>query len=199
MSLRPVLLLLLDAPQTGALRARLAPEVGDAHANRLYRVLVSRTITAAGSHGLPVMVWFRPPGAHAEMRQWLGDDVDLRPQASGALGHRLAGAVAASNHAAGWIAVVRDTAGIDAELLRTTIDFLADAPLVIGPTPDGGCYLIAGRIALPDALREIESAGSGSLAGIRSTLGAANLSWRETAVLPAIESVADARAARLLG
>lgn len=198
MNLKPVLVLLLDAPQAGALRARLAPEVGDAHATRLYRVLVSRAITAAGAHGLPVMVWFRPPGARAEMRQWLGDDVDLRPQASGTLGHRLAGAIAAVNHAGGWIAIVRDTPGIDAELLRATIDFLMDAPLVLGPTSDGGCYLIAGRIALPDALRDLGTSGPGTLADIRRALGAANIAWRETAVLPAIESAADARAARLL-
>jgi len=198
MSLKPVLVLLLDAPQAGELRARLAPEVGDSHATRLYRVLVSRTLSAAAAHGLPVMVWFRPPSAHAEMRQWLGDAVDLRPQASGALGHRLAGAIAAANHASGWIAIVRDTAGIDAALFRATIDFLADAPIVLGPTSDGGCYLIAGRVALPDGLRDLDTSGAGTLSRIRTALGAANISWRETPVLPAIESAADARSARLL-
>ena len=198
MNLKPALVLLLDAPQAGALRARLAPEVGDANANRLYRVLVSRAIAAAGAHGLPVMIWFRPPGARAEMRQWLGDDADLRPQASGPLGHRLAGAVAAVNLAAGWIAIVRDTAGVDAALLRATIDHLMDAPVVIGPASDGGCYLIAGRIALPDALRDLDSAGPGALGALRAALKAAGIAWRETPVLPALETAADARAARLL-
>ena len=44
----------------------------------------------------------------------------------------------------------------------------------------------------------LDTNGPGALGDIRKTLGAANISWWETVVLPAIESAADARAARLL-
>lgn len=194
----PAVALLLDAPSAAPVAARLAGEIGGAQALRLYRVLAARTIAAAHDAGFPVTVWFRPAGARGEMQQWLGPDADLRLQASGSLGTRMAGAVAALNYPDGWLAVVRECAGIDAVLLQNAAAALADAPIVIGPCSDGGCYLIGGRIAPPDCVRAVDGASRGTLGDLRSALTGAGISWREARVLRAVESAADARAARLL-
>ena len=194
----PALALLLDAPASAPVLPRLAAEIGDREAVRLYRLLARRTLAAAHDAGLAVTVWYRPMAAHAEMRAWLGDDADLRPQASGPLGARIGAAVAATSVPAGWLVVVRESVGLDAALLGAASAALEGTTLVVGPTSDGGCYLLGGRIQLPDAMRALAHARAGSLAALRDGLASVGAGWQELPVLPAIETAADARAARLL-
>lgn len=194
----PLLALLLDAPGSASVLPRLAAEIGEQRAVRLYRLLTRRTLDAARDAGLAVTVWYRPMSAHAEMRSWLGEGTDLRPQASGALGARIGAAVAATSAPAGWLVVVREAVGIDATLLRTATAALEAANLVVGPTSDGGCYLLGGRIQLPEPMRALPHPRAGALAAVRDGLGATGAAWDELPVLPAIETAADARSARLL-
>jgi glycosyltransferase A (GT-A) superfamily protein (DUF2064 family) len=190
--------LLLDAPEAGAAKPRLAAELGPAPAARLYRLLATRALTAARAAGCDPVVWFRPPSARSEMQQWLGAGVELRPQASGSLGARIGAAVAGVSLPSGWIALVRDCAGIDGALITAAVETLADLPMVLGPTSDGGVYLVGGRVPVPSALRGLADAGPGALAALRGGLAKEGLGWSETPVLAAIECAADARAARLL-
>ena len=192
------LALLLDAPEGGAAKPRLVAELGAAPAARLYRLLATRALTAARAAGYEPVVWFRPPSARGEMRQWLGAGVELRPQASGPIGARIGAAVAGASLPAGWLVLLRDAAGIDAALLRSAVEGLSSAPLVIGPASDGGCYLIGGRIPVPATVRALADPGPGALAHLRGGLGDEGVAWTEAPVLAAIDSAADARAARLL-
>lgn len=144
------------------------------------------------------VVWFRPPDARAAMRQWLGDDLELRPQASGPLGARVAAAVAGAVLPVGWLALLRLSPGVE-DALAAAIAALDEAAYVIGPSSDGGVYLVGGRAPAFAALRELASAGPGALEAMRSGLGAGRHAWRECVVLRPLESASDARAARLLG
>lgn len=195
--MQPTLALFVDRPE--AVGAGLAGEVGLPHAMRLQRMLVHRALAAAAEAGMAAAVWYRPPDARPLMRQWLGELVDLRPQGPGSLGARVGAAVAGSPLPAGWIALLRPVSGIDSGMLRGIVAALEEAPYLLGPASDGGCYLIAGRAPVFPALRRLESAGPGALAELRDALDAAHLRWRECAVLPPIETAAAARAARLLG
>jgi glycosyltransferase A (GT-A) superfamily protein (DUF2064 family) len=192
------LALLLDAPEAGSAKPRLVAEIGAAPAARLYRLLATRALTAGRAAGCDAVVWFRPPSARSEMQQWLGSGVEFRPQASGGLGARVAAAVAGSSLPVGWIALVRECAGIDAALLRAAMDALASFPLVLGPASDGGIYLVGGRVAVPAAVRALDEAGPGALARLRTALEEEGVAWTEAPVLAPIDSAADARAARLL-
>jgi glycosyltransferase A (GT-A) superfamily protein (DUF2064 family) len=192
------LLVLLEAPEAGVVKPRLAGAVGPLQATRLYRVLVARILAAALEAGFTPTIWFRPLAARAEMLQWLGPTTDLRPQASGPLGARVGAAVAAVGLAAGWLAIVRDCAGVHADLLRDAAEQLLDAPVVVGPASDGGIWLIGARGLMPASVRNLPDAGPGSLAALRESLGRERIAWRELPVLAAVESAADARAARLL-
>ena len=194
----PVLAVLLDAPASAQVLPRLSAEIGEQRAVRLYRLLARRTLDAAHDAGLDVTIWYRPMAAHAEMRAWLGEDADLRPQASGTLGARIGAAVAATSVPAGWLVMVREVAGVDAALLEAAAASLTATNLVVGPTADGGCYLLGGRVQLPDPMRALPHARAGSLTAVRDGLAATGAAWDELAVRPAIETAADARGARLL-
>jgi glycosyltransferase A (GT-A) superfamily protein (DUF2064 family) len=106
--------------------------------------MVARTLAAAREAGLEVTVWFTPSDAGPEMRYWLGDSCDFRPQASGGLGVRLATAERAADANRPWLALVGDCPGIDVELLREVAAIAERGDVAIGPTMDGGYYLIGG-------------------------------------------------------
>ena len=191
----PTLAVFVDRPDPAL---GLAAEIGLQHAMRLQRLLLGRALSAAEAARIPVTIWFRPPDARAAVQQWLPDAADLRPQASGVLGGRIAAAAAGAVLPAGWLALLRLAPHLD-EVLPAAVAALAEAPYVIGPSADGGCYLVGGRAPVFAALRDLESAGPGALDALRTGLRSDRHSWRECAVLRPVESASDARAARLLG
>jgi uncharacterized protein len=196
--MRAALAVLLRAPRPGTVMPRLAAEIGDRHALRLYRVLAGRTLAAALAAELEPTVWFAPADAGAEMRFWLGDDWDLRPQASGDAGARLAAAAHAAEFGRVWLAVGADCPRLDAALLGKAVAIADRGEIVIGPTQDGGCYLVGGRAPLPPALSSIPWGTSAALAALRGWLGPADVAWRELPILRAVENATDARAEGLL-
>ncbi|HEU4830046.1 MAG TPA: DUF2064 domain-containing protein, partial [Gemmatimonadales bacterium] len=133
----PALAVLVDRPEAGR---GLAAEIGLPHAQRLQRLLLHRALAAAAAAGIAPIIWFRPPDARAAMQQWLGEGLELRPQGSGTLGARISAAVAGAVLPAGWFALIRLSPGLE-DALPQAVTALDEAPYVIGPSSDGGCYL----------------------------------------------------------
>src|SRR6185295_13343039 len=98
----PLVAVFLQAPRPGSVKPRLASGIGDRQALRLYRVMASRTLGAVRQAGFDATIWFAPADAAVEMRRWLGEVWDLRPQASGDFGTRLATAEQAVTRGRGW-------------------------------------------------------------------------------------------------
>ena len=180
------------------MKTRLAAEVGPRHALRLYRVMASRTLAMAREAGLDPTIWFTPADAGIEMRAWLGDEWDLRPQSSGDLGARLAAAERAVDRGCGWMAIGADCPRLDAALLRDAATFVARDEIVLGPSEDGGYYLIGGRTPLPPVFTAIPWSTPAVLAETRARLTRAGVAWRELPTLRDVDTAADARAEGLL-
>lgn len=193
----PEVAVFLEAPRLGV-KPRLAAEVGERHALRLYRVLAARTLEAIERAGLEATVWFAPPDAAATMRFWLGESRRLVPQASGDLGARLAASLRAVVPGRGWLALTADCPGLDAELLEAAAAHVARGDPVLGPTLDGGYYLIGGMAPLPDLFGAMPWGSGRVLAETHARLARAGRVWRELATLRAVETAADARAEDLL-
>jgi uncharacterized protein len=195
----PLVAVFLAAPRAGAVKSRLASVIGERQALRLYRVMANRTLAAVRDTGFDATVWFSPPDAAVEMRRWVGDAWDLRPQASGDLGTRLATAEQAVTRGRGWLAIGGDCPRLDAELLRVAAAVVARGEVAMGPNADGGCYLIGGRTPLPTVLFEDTPwSTSGALAETRARLARAGIAWRELPTLREVDTAADARAEGLL-
>ncbi len=194
----PALAVFLHAPRFGTVKSRLAAEIGERHALRLYRIMVSRTLAAAREAGLGVTVWFAPSDAGPEMRYWLGEDCDVRPQASGDRGARLAGAARAADSRRPWLAIVDDCPSLDAAMLREAAAITERGEYVIGPTVDGGYYLIGGMPPVPDLFTAMPWGTSRLLPETRARLAHVGVTWRELAPLRTVDTVEHARAERLL-
>jgi glycosyltransferase A (GT-A) superfamily protein (DUF2064 family) len=134
----PPLAVFLKAPRLGTVKTRLAAEIGERHALRLYRVLAARTLTAVRAAGLEAIIWYSPPDARTEMEFWLGDAWELRPQVTGDLGARLVAAAHAVPRGHPWVAIGADCPALTAPILREACAHLERTGLVIGPAFDGG-------------------------------------------------------------
>ena len=196
--MRPALAVLLEAPRLGAVKPRLAEEIGARHALRLYRVLAGRTLAAARDAGLEPTIWFAPADAGAEMRFWLGEAWDLRPQASGDMGARLAAAEHAADRGRGWLVVAPDCPRLSAPLLEEAVAVIARGDVVLGPGERGGCYLLGGRTPLPPVFAGLSWGTDAALADARARLARLDVVWRELATLRDVATAADARAEGLL-
>ncbi len=160
--------------------------------------MVARTLAAAREAGLEVTVWFAPGDAGPEMRYWLGEDCDVRPQASGSPGMRLWAAARAADAGRRWLALVAECPGIDAAILREAAAIAGQGDVVVGPTADGGCYLIGAMPPLPDVFTALPWGSDALLAETRTRLAHAGVAWRELRPLTIVETMEHARAERLL-
>ena len=188
----------LKAPRAGQVKTRLAAEIGERHALRLYRIMAARTLAAAREAGLDASIWFTPADAGPEMRHWLGEDWVMRPQASGDLGARLAAAAEVVDPGQGWLAVGADCPRLDAPLLQEAVGAIGEGLVVLGPTLDGGYYLVGGRAPLPDIFSEMPWSTERLLDATRARLAAAGVPWRELRMLRDVDTAEDARAEGLL-
>jgi rSAM/selenodomain-associated transferase 1 len=194
----PAVAVFLKAPRLGTVKTRLAAEIGGRQALRLYRVMASRTLAEVRAAGLEATVWFTPADAATEMRLWLGDRWDLRPQSSGDLGSRLAAAAHAVPAGHGWLAVGADCPRLDAALLREAVAIVEGGQIVVGPSEDGGYYLVGGPTPLPDLFSAMPWSTSRVLDETRARLERAGARWRELATLRDVDTAEDARAEGLL-
>ena len=153
-------------PVPGTVKTRLAAEVGAAQATRIYRKLAEGTVRRLTAnrgpdrHGLPgwhVEVHFTPSDATsaAEIQAWLGGNPDLAfvPQAEGGdLGMRMEAALrtALARGAPSACVVGSDVPALGPRQVEAAFQALAGgADLVLGPSPDGGYYLVGARAGTP--------------------------------------------------
>ena len=159
--------------------------------------MVARTLAAAREAGLEVTVWFTP-GIRSRDAVLAGRE--LRRAPSGVRTSRRAARAAARSADADrpWLALLGECPGIDATLLREAAEIAERGDLVLGPTDDGGYYLIGGVPPLPDVFTAMPWGSDRLLAETRTRLAHLGASWRELRSLTLVETIEHARAEWLL-
>lgn len=152
------LLIFTRYPAAGKAKTRLIPALGAEGAARLHKRLTEKLLDQARlleqRSGTATIVHYLGASA-AEMAGWLGQ-VECIEQAAGDLGLKmrsaLAGAFAARAERA--VLVGSDVPGLDAGILGQAFTALARRDAVIGPSRDGGYYLIGLTARAAPALLE---------------------------------------------
>ncbi len=135
-------------PRPGKTKTRLIPVLGPAGAAHLQRKLAERTVTAARRcvrRTAARLVFHHDGGSKQQMIQWLGrPDIDYVPQAGGDLGHRMFVAIEAAfdRGARRVILVGTDIPEISRAVLEQAFRRLHSSDLVLGPSTDGGYWLV---------------------------------------------------------
>jgi rSAM/selenodomain-associated transferase 1 len=185
-------LLFAKAPRPGFVKTRLAATLGPQAAAEVYRALgtqIVRQISPVSN----ITVWFDPPDALLEMRAWLGDHT-YRPQPKGGLGERLVHAFAihftdASPGPA--LAIGADAPGVSATIICQASEALADTDVVLGPSRDGGYYLIGLKRPRPELFTAIPWGGGRVLQATLDACGSAGLRVATLPVLRDVDTVED--------
>jgi len=143
---RSELLVFLKAPRVGAVKTRLARDIGGELAAEVYRSLARAVLDATRPthpEGFRRVLCFAPGDAGPEIALWLGDEV-LEPQAEGDLGVRMDGAFANSfaRGSAKSLIVGTDSLDVNRGVVEAAFLALDHADLVIRGAEDGGYTLI---------------------------------------------------------
>lgn len=138
------LLIFLKYPTPGTVKTRLAGEMDEEAAAAIYRASTELTLERLGRLRAQTVVYGDPSDALARIRSWLGADWLVRAQHGDDLGARLTHATgeAFREGAARVVVIGTDSPWIGPEQIATAFSALERSDLVIGPTDDGGYYLL---------------------------------------------------------
>ena len=147
--MRRAVLIFVKYPEPGRVKTRLAATVGAERAAEIYRRLAAE-VFARLPDDAELIACFDPPERGEEIEHWLngiagGRSLHFLPQSAGDLGARLTRAFA-ETFALGFqqvAAIGTDCVEIDAAILTETWTALGTHDLALGPSEDGGYYLIA--------------------------------------------------------
>ena len=151
------LLVFAKAPRPGEVKTRLARSLGRGGspdheaAATLYRRMGRLVVDNVTEAPAVLTVCYDPPGAEAEVREWLGPAPQRYwPQGEGDLGERMARMFARAFEAAGRVVVIgTDAPAVGAGTVARALAALDAADVVLGPSRDGGYYLMALREPCP--------------------------------------------------
>lgn len=189
---RPAALAILARrAELGRGKTRLAATVGPARALAIYRALLGLTAEAARASGLPVTVFFDPaPGdldvwpspafAHATQPA----TPDLGARISAALGVVLADAPAG-------VVIGTDCPKLTGARLAEAAAALATHDAVLGPSSDGGFYLLGLRRLPPPLFEDVPWSTERVADAMRAAFRQNGWRWRELPVLRDIDTEED--------
>lgn len=147
------------APIAGQVKTRLAVDLGNEEALHIYRTLGRRTVDAlrGGPYRLIVYVDRPDPVAIESVRCWLGSEgLDFRVQSEGDLGHRMYTAFEECLGESDSVCIVgTDIPGIDRSTVQAAFEGLSEHDLTLGPSTDGGYYLVAMQRSMRDLFTDV--------------------------------------------
>lgn len=183
------------------MKTRLAATLGAERAARIYRQLVAAVLAALPRED-DLTVVFDPAERRAHVEDWLrpslaGRTAHFTPQAAGDLGARLERAFEeAFALGFGKVAVIgSDCVEMTPATFSTTWAALDARDAVLGPSTDGGYYLLALRRPCAALFQDIAWSTDAVRAQTVAQAGAAGLEVHELDALPDIDTEADWRRA----
>lgn len=149
--LKRVLVIMAKAPRPGMVKTRLMESLPASAVTSLYRCLLEDTLALANSlAGVEVAVMCPEPD-QIELAHLLGNRVEVVAQKGGGLA---AGLTSVFQHFTAEgprrvIAFNSDSPHLPASVLQGAFEILATQDVVVGPTHDGGYYLVGAKAAHP--------------------------------------------------
>ena len=187
------LLVVAKQPAPGQTKTRLCPPLSPSQAADLYDCFLRDTLdTMRKVPGVQRMIGFLPEDAHPYFHQ-IAPDMGLVSQRGASLGERLDHMLTEALAGGPQKAVVMDSDSptLPADYIIQAFERLADADVVLGPTNDGGYYLIGLKQPQPHLLRQVQMSTPHVL---KDTLSLAESSGLTVSLLPAwydVDTIAD--------
>lgn len=190
------LIIMAKPPVLGLVKTRLAATIGDEQALKVYRELLALTFAVAHESTLEAIVHF------SEEAPFISDfslfEKDF--QEGDGLGERILKSFSKElSDADGCIMIGADCPDLTSEILQLAVHALEKNDVVLGPSDDGGYYLIGVNEAEPALFDQIAWSTDTVL---QSTVDNAEKLGKKVSLLPAlfdIDDIEDLRRSRFSG
>ncbi len=152
------LIIFIKYPEPGKVKTRLSKGIGKENATILYKLFVEALLKRVSLNNTYIKdrngqnrdykttIFFSPEDRIEEMENWLGQKYNnkLSPQSGNNLGERISNAFKQISNTGAKKAVIigSDTPALDKETILQSFDLLSHNDTVIGPTKDGGYFLL---------------------------------------------------------
>ena len=158
-----VLVVMAKAPRPGAVKTRLLPGLSPTDVTAFYRCLLDDTLVLVRSLSGVEIAIMCPESDVDELAQLTGRDVSVVAQKGEGLAAGLDSVFAhfAENYQRRVIAFNSDSPHLPRPVLEDAFETLAAQDVVVGPTNDGGYYLVGAKTSHP-ALFARDGMGTGS-------------------------------------
>ena len=138
------LLFFIRYPEKGRVKTRLAASIGDERALKLYRNFLFNILSTLNNGTFLFYLCFYPVEALEDLRKWLGGDYLYMPQRGENLGERMKNSFteAFTMNFKRVVLIGSDIPDLPLEFIEEAFTSLKEKDAVIGPSLDGGYYLI---------------------------------------------------------
>lgn len=143
------LIIFVKKPETGKVKTRLAESIGDEKALQVYQKLLERTLVVTQPLAIDKFVYYSPEIVQNDL--WNEALYFKALQSEGDLGHKMLTAFQ-ERFAAGYQQVCiigSDCYQLNSTILEQAFEELRQHDVVIGPSTDGGYYLLGMKKPIP--------------------------------------------------
>jgi len=139
------ILFFVKYPLAGRVKTRLAEQLGQTLAARLYESFVADILISLEKLDVNFRILFDPPHDQTQFVRWLGDKYTYLPQTGNDLGGKMKNAFEqAFNQGCKKVVIIgSDSPDMPTGFIENAFKGLCENDVVIGPSTDGGYYLIA--------------------------------------------------------
>lgn len=188
-----LLMIFVKNPEKGKVKTRLAKSVGDLEALLVYKKLLYYTVQVAS--GVPVsrQIWY---SSFIDYKDSIDQGVfEKRLQEGDDLGARMKKAFArAFDEGFDRVLIIgSDCPGLTEEVILNAFNVLDSHQVVIGPSEDGGYYLLGMRKFIPDLFVDVNWSTETVYEKTVETVKNLGLSYSTLPVLNDIDTAADLR------
>lgn len=147
----PLLVIMAKAPRPGRVKTRLTPDLSPETVTAFYRCLLGDTLALAQSLGDVEVAIMCPEPDVNELAQLTGNDVSVVAQNGEGLAAGLTSVFAhfAEGRQRRTIAFNSDSPHLPRSVLEDAFATLTEHDVVVGPTDDGGYYLVGAKASHP--------------------------------------------------
>lgn len=195
------LIVMVKCPRQGKVKNRLSRSIGEENAVEIYRRSVLDfidTLAAIIHPQVDVLIGYHPPDAPDCIDSWIGTKWKKIPQLGNDLGEKQASLLKQAFECGYSAACVTtsDSPDIPADRFKESIEKLARWESVIGPSTDGGYFLLGFTKEAFDETPFLDMVWShpGVANEMKNRLEKLKIRWTETEPWPDIDNVADLKA-----
>lgn len=184
-----VCIVMCKAPELGKVKTRLAAEIGNAHALRVYQALLGITLHAATSSTWDTVL--AVDGDHSRMPEHPHRTIAQRGDE---LGVRICNAINDAGNYERIVVIGADAPRVTNQHIAHAFHALETHDVVLGPATDGGYWLIGMQQLHPDLFADIPWSTDRVFDVTRERCAALGLRVATVATLSDIDTAADLRA-----